>query len=68
MYKNILITGGAGFIGSNIAVHLKKIHPKANIIALDNLTRRGSELNIRRLRAQGFLFSMVTYVARKTLR
>ena len=56
MYKNILITGGAGFIGSNIAVHLKKIHPKANIIALDNLTRRGSELNIRRLKSAGVSF------------
>ena len=56
MYKNILITGGAGFIGSNIAVYLKKIHPKANIIALDNLMRRGSELNIRRLKSAGVSF------------
>ena len=56
MYKNIFITGGAGFIGSNIAVYLKKIHPKANIIALDNLMRRGSELNIRRLKSAGVSF------------
>ena len=49
MQKNILITGGAGFVGSSIALALKKRYPTYHIISLDNLKRRGSELNINRL-------------------
>ncbi len=33
--KNILITGGAGFIGSNIAYYLNKYHPESNIFIFD---------------------------------
>jgi ADP-L-glycero-D-manno-heptose 6-epimerase len=35
-YKNILITGGAGFIGSNIAFYIQKHFPKANIVIFDS--------------------------------
>ena len=45
----ILITGGCGFIGSNIAIFLKKRLKKANIFTLDNLIRKGSKLNKDRL-------------------
>ncbi|WP_121022610.1 ADP-glyceromanno-heptose 6-epimerase [Helicobacter vulpis] len=31
----ILITGGAGFIGSNLALYFQQHHPKARVIALD---------------------------------
>ena len=43
---NILITGGAGFVGSNLAISFRQEYPSANIVAFDNLRRRGSELNL----------------------
>jgi CDP-paratose 2-epimerase len=48
-FKRVLITGGAGFVGSNLAVNWKDLFPDCNVIALDNLKRRGSELNLQRL-------------------
>ena len=52
----LLITGGAGFVGSNLAVSLAERHPEWDLIALDNLYRRGSELNLPRLEAAGVEF------------
>ena len=46
----ILITGGSGFVGSNIGIYLKKNLKKAKISSLDNLTRKGSALNEKRLK------------------
>ena len=48
----ILITGGSGFVGSNIGIYLKKNLKKAKISSLDNLTRKGSSLNLKRLKKQ----------------
>ncbi len=56
MYSQILITGGAGFVGSNLALALKRDHPKIEVRAFDNLKRRGSELTLPRLRAGGVTF------------
>jgi CDP-paratose 2-epimerase len=49
MVSSILITGGCGFVGSNLAIKLKNKYPTINIIVFDNLMRRGSDLNISRL-------------------
>lgn len=56
MTKNILITGGAGFVGSSMALQLKAKYPTYEIYVLDNLKRRGSELNIPRLKAANIHF------------
>lgn len=52
----VLITGGAGFVGGNLAVALAERQPGWEIVALDNLMRRGSELNLARLREVGIEF------------
>ena len=46
MHMKILITGGAGFVGSSLCIKLKEKYPAYSIIAFDNLKRRGSELNL----------------------
>ena len=52
----VLITGGAGFVGANLAVGLAARHPDWELVALDNLYRRGSELNLPRLEQAGVEF------------
>ena len=52
----ILVTGGAGFVGSSLAVSFKRDWPQAEVVALDNLRRRGSELILDRLRRVGVVF------------
>ena len=39
---NIIVTGGAGFIGSNFIFHMLKYHPEDRIICLDKLTYAGN--------------------------
>lgn len=52
----LLVTGGAGFVGSNLALMFKAAHPDWDVAALDNLKRRGSELNVLRLQRGGVSF------------
>lgn len=40
-YKTILITGGAGFIGANLALELEEKYPFANIVVFDSF--RGND-------------------------
>jgi CDP-paratose 2-epimerase len=56
-YKNILVTGGAGFVGSNICIKFKQLFPDLTITAFDNLYRKGSELNLPRLQKSGIIFT-----------
>src|SRR4051794_14802494 len=52
----VLITGGAGFVGSSLGVSLRSHHPDWELVAYDNLHRRGSELNVPRLEEAGVRF------------
>ncbi len=55
-FKNLLITGGAGFVGSNLALSFREAQPELTVTAFDSLKRRGSELNLPRLGAAGVDF------------
>lgn len=52
----ILITGGAGFVGSALARNLKDKYPSYTITVCDNLVRRGSEINLPGLKERGIAF------------
>ena len=43
---NILITGGAGFIGSHLVEHFAESYPHYHIVILDKLTYAGNPANI----------------------
>ena len=42
MSETVLITGGAGFIGSNFVYHMLKVHPDDKIVCVDCLTYAGN--------------------------
>lgn len=42
MSETVLITGGAGFIGSNFVYHMLKAHPDDKIVCVDCLTYAGN--------------------------
>jgi CDP-paratose 2-epimerase len=48
-YSTILITGGAGFVGSTLAIRMRRRFPDARIVVADSIKRRGSEFNLPRL-------------------
>ncbi len=47
--KNVLVTGGAGFIGSNFVRYLLEAEPQVQVVNLDALTYAGSLENLKDL-------------------
>ncbi len=47
--RRIIITGGAGFIGSNFVHHWSKKYPKDRIVVLDSLTYAGNRATLEDL-------------------
>jgi CDP-paratose 2-epimerase len=56
MPSTVLVAGGAGFVGSHLALRLRDRYPGARVVAADSLKRRGSEWNLPRLAAAGVEF------------
>ena len=50
------MTGGSGFVGANVVVALARRNRDWELVAFDNLRRRGSELSLSRLREAGATF------------
>ena len=52
----VLISGGCGFVGANLAKEFLKSDSRATVVVFDNLKRRGSELNLRSFKEIGIQF------------
>ena len=60
--KTILITGGAGFIGSNFVKMMIKTHPEYNLINIDDLTYAGNLENLSDIsESENYTFSYETH-------
>ena len=46
MMKRLLVTGGAGFIGSNFVRYVVQAHPAVHVTVLDKLTYAGNRANL----------------------
>jgi len=65
---NIIVTGGAGFIGSNFIFHMIKTHPDYRIICLDALTYAGNLSTLEPvMQNDNFRFVKASITDRKTV-
>src|ERR1039457_3951993 len=56
MHETVLITGGAGFVGSTLAIAIRRDPPGTTVIRFGHLRPRGSAINLPRLQAEGVRF------------
>ncbi|MEL6165320.1 MAG: NAD-dependent epimerase/dehydratase family protein, partial [Cyanobacteria bacterium J06628_3] len=52
MSRRLLVTGGAGFIGSNFVHHWCNNYPNHRVLVLDALTYAGNPTNLTSLEAK----------------
>lgn len=58
--RTILITGGAGFIGSNLAFHFQENYPKAKVVVIDSF-RSGETLSNGNLKSFGHFKNLIGF-------
>lgn len=58
--KTILITGGAGFIGSNLAFYFQENHPEAHVVVYDSF-RSGETLSNGNLKSFGHFKNLLGF-------
>ena len=64
--KNILITGGAGFIGSHIIKRFVNNYPDYNIYNVDSLTYAGNLNNLKDIESKkNYFFLKLTLIIMK---
>ena len=57
MRNNLLVTGGAGFIGTNFVRYWQEKYPDDRVIVLDALTYAGTKNNLKKfIGAENFVF------------
>jgi dTDP-D-glucose 4,6-dehydratase len=61
--KNIIVTGGAGFIGSNFVHYVVNNHPDVHVTVLDKLTYAGNKENLAGLAGRSSRISCRGYHA-----
>ena len=59
-HKTILITGGAGFIGANLAFYFQENHPEAKVVVLDSF-RSGQTLSNGNLKSFGHFKNLLGF-------
>lgn len=65
---NILVTGGAGFIGSNFLHYLYEVHPDWKVVTIDALTYAGNLDNLSALSSwNNFTFKKLNICDRDTI-
>ena len=65
--KNILITGGAGFIGSHVVKRFVNNYPNYNIYNIDNLTYAGNLNNLKEIESKKnyFFLKLILIIMKK---
>ncbi|TNE74755.1 dTDP-glucose 4,6-dehydratase [bacterium] len=69
MSKRLIVTGGAGFIGSNLILHLMKRYPEYHIVNLDKLTYASDLSFLDAVKdSPNYRFAQIDIVDRKAVR